>query len=52
MGNPVEPAKVVNETRINLEEYFNTQMLLMSMLKSCEIALISINKYLLNLLCE
>ena len=42
-GNPMEAAKVVNETRINLEGYFNIRMLLMSMLKSCEISLISIN---------
>ena len=47
----MEPAKFINETRINLEEYFNIQLLLIGMLKSCEMSLIHINKCLLGLSC-
>lgn len=45
----MEPAKIANEIRINLEEYYNIWLLLMDMLKPCEISLISINKCLLGL---
>lgn len=37
-GNPMEAAKVVDETRSNLEGHFNIWMFLKSMLKSCEIS--------------